>query len=106
MDKTLLSGDALREAVVGYSFSYGMLGVDRTTEIFHADGRFVRSGRIILTGTYDIQKDAICTKTEISATVECDHLLKDAAGKFYLRPVDISAASAGDMPVDRYKNRD
>jgi len=106
MDKTLLQGDALREAVVGYGFSHGMVGVNLTTEIFHADGRYVRSGRVILTGTYEIQKDAICRKTEMSATVKCDHLLKDPAGKFYFRPVDSSPASAGDLPVDRYKNRD
>lgn len=105
MDKTVLTGDALRDAVIGYTFSSGMPGVSQATEIFYPDGRYVRLQRVKLAGRYDIRDDLVCTTTEMAGTA-CYRLVEDKAGKLYFRSVRTTAGPAGDRSVNRFKNRD
>ncbi len=104
MDKTLLSDDALRDAVVGYTFSSGMPGVNQLTEIFYPDGQYIRFQRVKLAGTYEIHGDLVCTTAEMVGT-RCSHLLRDKAGKFYFRAVEADAKAVGDRLAQRRENQ-
>jgi hypothetical protein len=105
MEKAVLTGDALRDAVIGYSFSSGMPGVNQATEIFYPDGRYVRLQRVKLAGRYDIRDDLVCTTTDMAGTA-CYRLVHDKAGKLYFRAAETTAGPVGDRSVHRYKNRD